>query len=267
MASPTAAAAARQRVFAPLFAGVVGLAWFALWAWASSPWGRFLDHGDWTAAGPAAALCRAVPGGQWLLPAVLYAAAWVLMTAAMMLPSTWPLFAAFDRVLASRTDRGQLLALLGLGYVAVWSAFGLLAHAAHAALLAGVLSVNALARRGELIGVAVLMLAGAFQFSRLKQRCLEQCRTPMSFVIAHWHGGAPARDAFALGAHHGLFCVGCCWALMLLMFLVGAGSLGWMLLLAALMALEKNLAWGRYLSAPLGLTLLGWGAALALGAG
>jgi predicted metal-binding membrane protein len=256
--------AARQRAFAPLLGGLVLLAWFALWAWARSPWGRYLDHGDWTASGPAAALCRAIPGGEVLVPAALYGSAWVLMTAAMMLPSTWPLFDAFDRVAAGRADRGRLLALLGLGYVAVWSAFGLLAHALHGALLAGVDALPWLARHGDWIGATVLLLAGAFQFSRLKHRCLEQCRTPLSFVISHWRGRAPRRDAFVLGAHHGLFCVGCCWALMLLMFLVGAGSLGWMLVLAALMAIEKNFAWGRHLSAPLGLALLAWGALLAL---
>lgn len=264
-ASPLRTRDARERVFAPLLAAVVLLAWLALWAWAATPWGRYLDHGDWTLEGPAAAWCRALPAGTLLVPALLYAAAWVLMTAAMMLPSTWPLLSAFDRVLAARPDRGRLLALLGLGYVAVWAGAGLIVHGLHAALLTGVAALPALARRGELIGAGVLVLAGAFQFSALKQRCLEQCRTPMSFVISHWRGRAPARDALRLGAHHGLFCVGCCWALMLLMFLVGAGSLGWMLLLAALMAVEKNLAWGRHLSTPLGLALLAWGAALALG--
>ena len=67
-----------------------------------------------------------------------------------------------------------------------------------------------------------------------------------------------------MGAHHGLFCVGCCWSLMLLMFAVGLGSLGWMLVLGAVMAVEKNVSWGRKISAPLGVVLLGWG--LALGA-
>lgn len=259
-----ATADTRRRVFAPLFLGLVGLAWFALWAWTASPWGRYLDHGDWTLEGPAAAWCRALPGGTWLVPALLYGGAWVLMTAAMMLPSIWPLVSAFERVLSARVDRGRLLLLLALGYVAVWAGFGIVVHALHAALLEGVAAWPALARRGELIGAAVIALAGAFQFSALKRRCLEQCRTPMSFVMSHWHGRAPARDAFALGAHHGLFCVGCCWALMLLMFLVGAGSLGWMLLLAALMVAEKNFAWGRRLSAPLGLALLAWGGVLAL---
>ena len=76
--------------------------------------------------------------------------------------------------------------------------------------------------------------------------------------MEHWRGRDQARHAFALGVHHGLFCVGCCWALMLLMFAVGTGSVGWMLMLAAAMAIEKNFAWGRQLSAPLGVALLSW---------
>ena len=240
-----------RRVFLPVLGGLIGLAWIALWAWARSPYGRYMDHGDWTASGPAAFLCRVVP-------AALYGAAWILMTAAMMLPSTLPLFVAFDRLAAQRTDRARLLTLLGLGYMAVWGAFGLLAHALHAALLSWVDSVPTLAWHGWLIGAATIAVAGAFQFSKLKHRCLDKCRTPLSFVIQHWRGRAQARQAFLLGAHHGLFCVGCCWALMLLMFAVGAGSLGWMLLLAAVMAVEKNMPWGRRLSAPLGVALLAW---------
>ncbi|NCT82058.1 MAG: DUF2182 domain-containing protein [Comamonadaceae bacterium] len=257
-------AARHRRVFLPVLAALVALAWIALWAWARTPYGRYLEHGDWTASGPAAFLCRALPAGDLLVPALLYGAAWVLMITAMMLPSTLPLFTAFDRVVAQRPDHGRLLALLGLGYLAVWAAFGLLAHGLHAALLAGVARLPLLAWHGGLIAAAIIASAGAFQFSALKHRCLERCRTPLSFVIQHWRGRARARQAFLLGAHHGLFCVGCCWALMLLMFAVGTGSLGWMLLLAAAMAIEKNLPWGRRLSTPLGLALLAWAALLAV---
>ncbi len=108
-------------------------------------------------------------------------------------------------------------------------------------------------------GAAVLILAGAFQFSSLKYRCLDKCRAPLSFLSQHWRGSAQAARAFLLGAHHGLFCVGCCWALMLLMFAVGTGNVGWMMGLGAVMAVEKNVTWGRRLSAPLGVGLLAWG--------
>ena len=249
-------AARHRRVFVPLLAALIGLAWLALWAWARSPYGRYLEHGDWMASGPAAFLCRALPAGELLLPALLYALAWILMTAAMMLPTTLPLFNVFDRMTARRPDHARLVLLLGLGYMAVWGVFGLLAHGLHELVLALLERSPTLAWHGWLIGAATLGLAGAFQFSRLKHQCLEKCRTPLGFVIEHWRGPAPARQAFMLGAHHGVFCVGCCWALMLLMFALGTGSLGWMLLLAVLMAIEKNLPWGRRLSAPLGIALL-----------
>jgi predicted metal-binding membrane protein len=255
-------AARHRRVFLPVLGALIALAWVALWAWARTPYGRYMDHGDWTASGPAAFLCRVVPAGSVVVPAALYGAAWILMSAAMMLPTTLPLFNAFDRLVAQRADRARLLTLLGLGYMAAWGAFGLLAHVLHAALLAWVGSVPALAWNGWLIGAAIIAVAGAFQFSTLKYRCLDKCRTPLSFVIEHWRGRSQAWQAFLLGAHHGLFCVGCCWALMLLMFAVGAGSLGWMLLLAAVMAVEKNLPWGRRLSTPLGVALLAWAALL-----
>ncbi|HZI31103.1 MAG TPA: DUF2182 domain-containing protein, partial [Candidatus Binatia bacterium] len=89
-----------------------------------------------------------------------------------------------------------------------------------------------------------------------KYRCLDKCRTPFSFINERWQGRAERRESFLLGVHHGLFCVGCCWAIMLLMFLVGTGSVGWMLLIGAIMATEKNVAWGKRLSVPLGLSLL-----------
>ncbi|MFL6672483.1 MAG: DUF2182 domain-containing protein [Massilia sp.] len=255
-------AARHRRVFLPLLAALIALAWAGLWAWASSPYGRYLQHDDWTASGPAADLCRAIPGGEVVVPALFYAAAWILMTAAMMLPTTLPLFSVFDRLTATRADHGRLVALLGLGYMAVWGAFGLLAHALHMAVLSLFDSIPALAWRGWLVGAAVIAVAGAFQFTSLKYRCLDKCRTPLSFVIGHWRGHAHGWHAFALGAHHGLFCVGCCWALMLLMFAFGAGSLGWMLALAAVMATEKNFSWGKRLSAPLGIGLLAWAAVL-----
>jgi predicted metal-binding membrane protein len=263
VAGPAPPRAARhRRVFVPLLAALCVLAWLALWAWAGSPYARYLEHESLLASGPAAFICRAIPAGDVVVPMLLYAAAWILMTAAMMLPTTLPLFDTFDRLTAQRADHGRLLLLLGLGYMAVWGAFGLLAHGLHGALLSLLAMSPTLAWHGWAIGAATIALAGAFQFSRLKHRCLEKCRTPLSFVMQHWRGQAQGRQAFALGAHHGLFCVGCCWALMLLMFVLGAGSLGWMLVLAAVMAVEKNMPWGRRLSAPLGVALLAWAAVL-----
>jgi predicted metal-binding membrane protein len=115
----------------------------------------------------------------------------------------------------------------------------------------GFLSFN-----GWIISVILLAIAGIFQFTRFKYRCLDKCRTPFSFVNERWRGRAEWRQSFLLGMHHGLFCVGCCWAIMLLMFFVGTGSVGWMLGIGAVMAIEKNVTWGRRLSVPLGVGLL-----------
>jgi predicted metal-binding membrane protein len=138
----------RQRspafLFLPIPAALIALAWVALWAWARSPYGGYVEHGDWTASGPAASLCRIVPGGDVVVPVVLYAVAWILVTAAMMLPTTLPLFTAFDQLTAGRPDHGRLLMLLGSGYMTVWAAFGHLAHALHSAILALLASVPTL---------------------------------------------------------------------------------------------------------------------------
>jgi predicted metal-binding membrane protein len=91
----------------------------------------------------------------------------------------------------------------------------------------------------------------------LKYTCLERCRTPRLLVQRHWTGRRARFGSLALGLDSGLSCVGCCWSLMLLMLAVGAGSVPWMLLLATLMAIEKNVAWGRRISRPLGASLLG----------
>jgi len=191
-----------------------------------------------------------------VLPGLLYVAGWLLMTVAMMVPTVLPLLAIFARMTHGRADRGLLIALLILGYLSVWAAFGLIAHTADMALHAVVAGNAFLTFNGWIVGAIVLGAAGAFQFSKLKYRCLDKCRTPFSFINEHWRGAAVRRQSFVLGAHHGIFCVGCCWAIMLLMFVVGTGSVGWMLAIGALMAVEKNVAWGRRLSSALGIGLL-----------
>ncbi|MBL6079207.1 DUF2182 domain-containing protein [Belnapia sp. T18] len=248
----------------PVMGGLVATAWVTLYLWEQSPYGRYLDHGNWTHIGLAAGICRVLPAGEVLLPGLLYTGGWLLMTAAMMLPTILPLLRRFDRLVAARGDRVGLLALLVTGYLLVWLGFGMAAHLLDLALHAIARQSSWLAFHAWVLGAGVLAMAGLFQFSRLKYHCLDRCRTPLGFIIRHWHGRTPRRDALRLGAHHGLFCVGCCWALMLLMFVVGTGNVGWMLLLGAVMAAEKNLIWGRKLGRPLGLALLGWSGLITL---
>ena len=242
--------------FAPIAGLLTGTAWLALWLWEQSPYGRYLDHPRWTDSGVAAALCQGLPAGDVILPAFLYAGGWLLMTAAMMLPTALPLFRLFDRLVQQRPDRAMLMALLVAGYLAVWAGFGIAAHLLDAAIHAGARQSAWLMLNGWAIGAAVLAGAGLFQFSRLKYHCLDKCRTPFDFIAERWHGPRPWRSALRLGLDHGLYCVGCCWAIMLLMFVVGTGNVGWMLALGAVMAVEKNMPWGRHLSRPLGGTLL-----------
>jgi len=256
--------AERPLVLALLLGTLSAGAWIAL-AWLSaSPFNRYLAHDGWGAIEALAALCRSVPGGDVVVPLVMHALVWVLMIAAMMLPTTYPVLALFRRVVRGRRDSGRLIARVLLGFFAAWFAFGIVAHGADVLLLWGAQKMPAVASHGWVLGAVVLAGAGLFQFSALKYRCLEQCHTPFAFINARWHGRAPAREAWRIGLGHGFFCVGCCWAIMLLMFVVGVGNLGWMLALAVVMAAEKNLPWGRRLRTPLGLGLLLWAVLLVL---
>lgn len=245
-------------LFLPFLTGLVAVAWLTLWVWESSPYGRYLGHGE---------LAHFDVSGDWrpaLVQAALYVGGWVLMTAAMMLPTTLPLLGIFRRLTQARADRTRLALLVIAGYLAVWLAFGAAAHVFDLGLHE-VFEENAwLQKNAWVFGAGPLIVAGAFQFSALKYRCLDKCRAPLAFVVAHWRGGDSRAQALRLGAHHGAYCVGCCWALMLLMFAVGTGNVGWMLALGAVMAVEKNMPWGRKLTVPLGIALLAWGVLIAV---
>lgn len=247
-----------RNLFLPSVIGLVTLAWAILWMWERSPYGRYLSHSG------LAELDTHSGTDTLLVKATLYVAGWTLMTVAMMLPTTLPLLEIFRRLTRARPDRLQLLMLVVLGYLGVWLAFGVAAHLFDLVLHEAFEHSSVLQQNAWLFGAGPLLLAGAFQFSSFKYRCLEKCRAPLSFVMQHWRGGDSRAQALVLGAHHGAFCVGCCWALMFLMFAVGTGNVGWMLVLGALMAVEKNLPWGRKLSVPLGIALLAWGILIVL---
>jgi len=242
--------------FPPLALGLSILAWGALLTMDASPYGRYIHRGTWGTIGLGATLCVAVPGASWLAALVAYTIGWIVMTAAMMLPTTLPLTRIFDRMTADRSDRKILRWLLLCGYLAAWCGFGMAAYGLDWMLHATLTGDPWLARHPALPGALVLAMAGGFQFSALKYHCLDRCRTPLGFVLSRWHGRRPWRDALYLGLAHGVYCVGCCWALMLIMFGVGMGNLGWMLALGLAMAVEKNHTWGRRIATPLGVALL-----------
>jgi predicted metal-binding membrane protein len=257
-------AAAHRSYFLHVMGALIALTWLLLWIWEQSPYGRYLNHGQWDELGIAVSICRVIPQGGFVVPAFLYVVGWTLMTAAMMLPTTLPLLEIFRRLTRRRADQSLLVALVITGYLGVWGAFGVVAHGVDWALLEVVEQSPWLQLNAWVFGAATLTLAGTFQFSRLKYRCLDRCRAPLSFVLGYWKGKGERFQAFLLGANHGLYCVGCCWALMLLMFVVGTGNVGWMLALGAVMAIEKNMPWGRKLSTPLGIGLIAWGAMILL---
>src|SRR6185369_10448015 len=124
----------RDTALALLLAGLSIAAWLALWSWSASPYARYAAHDGWLDATAFAALCRALPGGTLVVPAVLYALAWVLMIAAMMLPTTYPLLGIFRAITRGRPDGTKLVALVVGGFFAAWFAFGLVAHLADSAL-------------------------------------------------------------------------------------------------------------------------------------
>jgi predicted metal-binding membrane protein len=181
--------------------------------------------------------------------------AWQAMVAAMMLPSSLPLIRLFDAASATQERPGRVRAAFLGGYAAVWTAFGAVAFVGDVALHHTVDSVAWLSERHWLIAGGVLALAGAFQFSDLKERCLSKCRHPAPYLLSHYRRGAAG--GFRLGAGHGLFCLGCCWALMLVMFAAGVAVLWWMAALTAVMVYEKTGRHGAALAPAVGVALLG----------
>ncbi len=229
-------------------AGLVLAAWLVLGLWGASPFAGWLDHREIgeTAVSPVL---------RW----AVFVAGWTLMTVAMMLPGSLPLLNLFRLVTASRSDRNTLCAWLGGGYLGVWAVFGAAAYAGDLLLHEAVEQVAFLGAISGAIPALVLLAAGAYQFTPLKEKCLTECRSPYAFLLGSWRGHSPAREAWQLGARHGLFCVGCCWTLMLLMFAVGVTQVGWMLALGAVMATERATPWGRVMTRPVGGVLVLWG--------
>lgn len=193
-------------------------------------------------------------GLPWLAAALVFLVCWQVMTVAMMLPSSMPM--VYMMAYASRKQgrpRAALAAFLG-GYAAIWTTFALMAFIGDTAIHRLVDVWPWLAIHSYVIGAATFAGAGAFQFSPLKERCLTACRSPLTFFVRYYHQGV--EEAWRLGLRHGAFCLGCCWALMLVMFGVGIGSLVWMAALAGVMVVEKAIPGGRRIGPAVGIALL-----------
>ena len=192
----------------------------------------------------------------------LFLVAWQTMIAAMMLPSSLPLLRLFAAASANQPrPQAVVWAFIG-GYALVWTTFGALAFTGDFVVHQAVHDVPWLRDHPWLIAAGVLLGAGAFQFSELKDRCLEKCRHPAAFLLRHYDRGVGA--GFRLGRGHGMFCLGCCWALMLVTFAAGVANLWWMAALTALMVYEKTGDGGRRSVPVTGIVLLAWGVLVAL---
>jgi len=166
-------------------------------------------------------------------------AMWTVMMAGMMLPSASPMLLLFAGTHAGRSGRGVSLATLafGLGYIAVWTGFSAVAALAQYGLhQTAMLSMSMSSSSSRLSG-AILIAAGAYQLTSWKGKCLTHCRSPLGFLITNWNDGIPG--AFRMGFRHGAYCLGCCWALMCILFAVGVMNLVWIAALTGFVMLEK----------------------------
>lgn len=179
----------------------------------------------------------------------LVAVAWVAMMAAMMLPSTAPVLGMVGQIARSRQRQGirpAAPAVFGVGYLLVWTVVALIAAAIDLGER-GVFDVApVLAGAAPNLGAVVLALVGLYQLSPLKNRCLAHCRSPFGFLLTHWREGIGG--AIVLGARHGLYCLGCCWALMVTLLVCGALGLVWPLTLTLVIFVEKVVPGGGYVA-------------------
>jgi predicted metal-binding membrane protein len=195
---------------------------------------------------------------------VLAFSMWWVMMAAMMLPAAAPVILLYARVTAGGDPEAQPAtgSFLG-GYLAVWGLFSLTAAGLQAGLERfGVLDPMTMSAAGKWFSAVVLIAAGLYQLSPLKDACLSRCRNPAVFLSRHYRPGRSG--AFRLGLLHGAFCVGCCWLLMALLFVGGVMNLAWIALLTLLVAAEKLLPGGRRVALAAGLGFVAWGMAVAL---
>jgi predicted metal-binding membrane protein len=226
-----------ERALIALLLGVAGLAW-----WSTADRMEGMDRGPWTALGTFG----------W------FVGLWLVMMAAMMLPSAIPAVALYSRLARDRTALSPIV--FTSGYLAVWAAAGLVAFgvADAGSHVAG--DSLSWSRGGRWLAGVALLCAAAYQLTPLKEACLSRCRTPFGLLLGSWRPGR--LGGFRLGLASGAWCAGCCWALMASLFALGVMSIAWTALVAALVALEKTLPWRRVASRASAALLLALGVLL-----
>lgn len=185
---------------------------------------------------------------------------WAVMMFAMMLPSVTPTVMIYEKVRAKREASGRSFAptlCFVAGYLLVWVGFSLAATILNWWLHTGGALNSMMGNVAPAVGGVLLIVAGAFQWSPLKNSCLEHCRSPLGFLTTHWR--EHTSGAVTMGLHHGLYCLGCCWMLMVLLFVLGVMNLAWVAALTLVVLAEKTFPHGLQLSQALGVVLFAWG--------
>lgn len=185
---------------------------------------------------------------------------WFVMMVAMMLPSAAPMILTFAAIQRRRQMQGGAFVPTGVfiaGYLLVWAAFSLLAALAQYGLESAALVSPMIGKATPWLGAVLLIGAGLFQFAPLKDACLDNCRSPLSFIMTDWRDGT--RGALVMGLRHGAYCAGCCWALMALLFVGGVMNLLWVAALALFVLIEKVVPAGGRLGKAGGILLIAWG--------
>jgi len=244
------ALASRDRLF--VLAGLIGISALA--------WAYTVALADHSTGMDAAAMGHAHAVTWTATDLAMTFLMWVVMMVAMMVPTAAPMLLTLARISREQSNSSGPVASTTaflLGYVVVWTAFSLVATFAQWWLHDLALVSAAGASQSAVFGGLLLLGAGVFQLTPLKNACLSHCRSPVFFLMTAWRPGLAG--ALRMGIHHGGYCVGCCWALMALMFFSGTMNLLWAAGLMLLMLVEKALPPGRWVGYAAGITLVVWG--------
>jgi len=195
--------------------------------------------------------------------AALALAMWAVMMAAMMLPSAAPMILLYGTIANLREKKGDPAVgagVFGSGYIVVWAAFSLAAVALQFGLDRAQLLSPTMSVTSRYVAGAVLIAAGVYQWTPLKEACLRRCRSPLEFLATEWREGRVG--ALKMGLRHGAYCLGCCWMLMLLLFVGGIMNIAWIAAVAAFILIEKVAPAGHWICRAAGVLLVVWGAAI-----
>ena len=240
-----------RRVVAASLALIAALAWIYLWrgALAMDDMSRQMDMSFPMAMTPNFALTFGM---------------WAVMMVGMMLPSAAPTILLYATLVRKQSEARPALAaawIFTAGYLAAWTSFSLLAAALQVGLEHAMLLSSMMVSANQALSAAILIAAGVYQVLPLKDVCLSSCRNPLLFLTMRWRAGA--LGAFRMGAEHGVYCVGCCGILMLVLFVAGVMNLLWVALIAAFVFIEKLLPFPKYTSRVASLALIGAGIVIA----